>query len=723
MEVTDPSGDVAEPANAADHVSGDGEQPGTVEPVRAAEVHFDPTRWWFASAAFPMIAGTLGPMASAFSICALVEPWRQHVAPGSDIKQATIIADPSWLLAVNAVQLVIAVIANFSLLLNMAKRVRFSVAQPITIVGWYTSSILLVALCATASGPLIQQPKTEFIWSQAFYYGLFAAILYFLVASLMVVTVWGAQAGHYPKHFKLTLGQRTLMLQTILFLTYLLLGALIFSHIEGWLYLDAVYWADVTLFTVGFGDLALKTSLGRGLMIPYALIGITTLGLVIGSIRSLALDKGKSMLDARMLEKKRRRFVKSIMKSSEGQALQPITEKNADYYPHPRSLDSPREFPRAELERRQNEFYLMRKIQDQASKRRRWMAMTFSTGSWAVLWLVGAKVFQVCEAPYQDWSYFDSIYFSFQAMTTIGYGDITPLSNAAKAFFVFWSLLALPTLTILISHAGNTIVKQVRDLTLLLGNITILPGERGYRRDIKQFLSELSFGLLFAEKTNRELPPGFLGAAQPHTNEDEDGDDESTSDDESCSPNSQAVEEDRDLSSVEAGSQNLRDKPSPKATGAKDKTGPPEETRGEPLPQHEIPRKFPKSRAEYHLVLIDEMRRVSRHLQDSPSRKYTFQEWAWYLRLIGEDESDASTHRGPAKRPQPVHFGKTSGADVSSQTGDLKWSWVGHRSPLMDLRDEAEWILDKLGQKLRQELLDTFERRKDHEKTWKAAAA
>lgn len=36
-----------------------------------------------------------------------------------------------------------AVISNVFLLLNMTRRVRFSVAQPITIVGWYSPPITL----------------------------------------------------------------------------------------------------------------------------------------------------------------------------------------------------------------------------------------------------------------------------------------------------------------------------------------------------------------------------------------------------------------------------------------------------------------------------------------------------------------------------------------------------------------------------------------------------
>lgn len=577
------------------------------------------SRWWFASAAFPMIAGTLGPVASAFSICALVKPWREHILPGQHITNAASIRDPPWLLAVNAVQLVIALVANLSLLLNMTKRIRFSLAQPVTIVGWFISSFILAILCGVASGRLQLQPENEYAWSQAFYYGIFAAVIYFIVASLMVVTFWGAYKGKYPKDFELTMSQRTLMLQTIMFLMYLLIGALVFSHIEGWLYLDAVYWADITLFTVGFGDLPLQTNLGRGLMIPYSLIGVTTLGLVIGSIRSLMLDRGKSRLDARVLEKKWRQFIRHLNQSGQGKALESVAEKDA---------------PHMESARRQNEYHMMRKIQDQASRERRWMAMGVSTSCWLVLWLVGAKIFQECERPYQSWNYFNGVYFSFQAMTTIGYGDITPISNAAKAFFVFWSLLALPTLTVLISNAGDTVVKEIRDITVFLGNITILPGEHGYKVDIKRYLSKLSFGVLFSEKL-RESPPGFLGAAEPHSDGDKDEDEGSTEDRSSaaiCRYNDEEMGQPDPRSSQGRSSRqkvgmNLIKHTWLKFNAIKHQITQPEKRREEPLHRPDIPKEIPNNRDEYLLLLIDEIRRVSQHLQQKTPRQYTYREW------------------------------------------------------------------------------------------------
>ncbi|KAI0839786.1 voltage-gated potassium channel [Hypoxylon sp. FL0890] len=715
--------------------------------IMSDQIHLDPSRWWFASAAFPMIAGTLGPVASAFSICALVKYWRQHIPPGSDVTKAIFVPDPPWLTVINAVQLTIALVANVFLLLNMTKRVRFSIAQPITIAGWYISAICLIALCATASGPLDLQPEIEYVWSEAFYYGLFAAILYFLVASLMVITVWGAETGHYAKDFELTISQRTLMLQTIVFLVYLLLGALVFCNIEGWNYLDTVYWADVTLFTVGFGEYSPQTILGRALLVPYALIGVISLGLVIGSIRSMILERGKHRLSARMLEKQRRKLVRRMLRKENAGVLEPV---NTD------ASDSSSRARLREFKRRQIEFQLMRKVQKQltcsrASKRERWTAMAVSTSTWIVLWLVGAKIFQVCEAPYQGWSYFDGFYFAFTALTTIGYGDLTPVSNSAKSFFVFWSLLALPTMTILISNAGDTIVKGIKDGTLLLGNITILPGEHGFRKEMKYLLSKLSCGILFMDSDIEESPPGFLGAARERRDEGDDSDSSSSSSDSEVNNAETNRRANKDAEKGESSPTSPTEGGT--LTESTSKTSPSRDAKSESpsqapsIARESFPTELPKSRAEYHLILIDEIVRVTQHLRHEPPRKYTFKEWAWYLRLIGEDESNPENHRRPETHPLPHDHGRHArrhrrahphpGAFASrlhkddslpnlpSLRGDRnsvsvdergtassgegqeetpKWSWVGHRSPLMDSREEAEWILDKLEQKLREEL-------------------
>lgn len=255
----------------------------------------------------------------------------------------------------------------------------------------YLSSFALIALTATAAGPLMLSTQIDYAFSQAFYYAIFAAILYFIVASLMVITVIGAYLGHYDKDFKLTMSQRTLMLQTISFLTYLLAGAAVYAHIESWQYLDAVYWADFTLLTVGIGDFAPLTDVGRGLLFPFAIGGIIIIGLVIGSIRSLVLERGKVKLGARMVEKERERMLKRLA-AKQSDMLTPITDKSQISRSSSRTLEDNLN----ERDRRLKEFEMMRKIQASAASKRRWTSLAVSASTWFVLWFAGAAIFMVC---------------------------------------------------------------------------------------------------------------------------------------------------------------------------------------------------------------------------------------------------------------------------------------------------------------------------------------
>ena len=120
----------------------------------------------------------------------------------------------------------------------MARRIPFSIAQPLTIVGWYMSGFILVGLVAAVDAPGFQLPQAVNAYlTQAYYYAALAAGLYIIVATMMVITVFGAYSGHYDKDFNLTISQRTLMLQTIAYLVYMVGGGAVFAHIEGWWFL------------------------------------------------------------------------------------------------------------------------------------------------------------------------------------------------------------------------------------------------------------------------------------------------------------------------------------------------------------------------------------------------------------------------------------------------------------------------------------------------------
>ncbi|KAF2273639.1 voltage-gated potassium channel [Westerdykella ornata] len=614
-------------------------QPTEDQAKKEEEVYLDPGRWWLASTAFPLIAGTFGPISNAFSICALAIKWRVYIPPDTNEAHGQPLADPKWLTAINAISLAFALVANIALSLSMARRLSFGIAQAIIISGWYIASFLLIGLVAACSTSMfLLQPKTDHALTQAYYYGIIAAALYFIIASMMVMTTIGAYTGHYRKGFKLTSSQRTLMLQTIMFMVYLLLGALVYSHIEGWPFLDALFWAEFTLLTVGLGgEFVPLTHSGRGLLFPYAIAGIVMLGLVVGSVRSLALERGKQKMSARLLEMRRESVIRSL-DNHEGSvklgAFEKIKVKQ----------------PLSERERREEEFKIMRRVQRKADKRRRYYALAMSSLAACLLWCLGAMVFWFSEKP-QGWSYFVSLYFTYTTLLTIGYGDYTPQSNSAKPFFVFWTLLAVPTLTILISNMGDTVIQAFEDLTIWLGSITVLPDEGGFQA-LKVGFQRLREGKLYKspdnedEKNQGSAEEIILDRLARHMEEEE---------------IEEAEEAETELDSLE---RDIR---------------------------------F------YHFVLAKEIRALMKDVSMSPPKEYTYHEWAYFLLLLGQDESDASHHTRPGLKhtilPHEPDLGTAEGVEHEN-----RWSWLGIRSPLMSNQSEAQWLLERLTMTLELEM-------------------
>lgn len=711
-----------------------------------------PAKWWYASTVFPLMAGTFGPMANAFSICALVENWRVSIPPGGTEEHGIDIKDPRWLIAVNAVSLVFALIANMSLLLNMARRLRFEIAQPITIIGFWMASVLLIILVAIAAHDFHARGVKDQALTQAYYYAIFAAALYQIISYFMCLTVWGAYRGHYSKEFKLTMSQRTLMLQTIAFLVYLLLGALVYSRIEGWKFLDAVYWADFTCLTIGIGDdYTPATHLGRSLLFPFALGGIVILGLVVGSIRGLVLDRSKKKLSARMTEKMRRRVLQRIQKA-EKKTKDGKTAKvtGLDKQTAKILTQAPSDDSATEVQRRQAEFEAMRIVQDMAAQERKWISLAISTFAFAFLWTIGALVFWVAEKN-QKWSYFESFYFSYTTLLTIGYGDFQPISNSGKPFFVFWSLLAIPTLTILISNMGDTVVKVIKDVTIWLGEITVLPSDQGGMVD------RLKYGA--AKATGGRFMSNFIKMEDENSASREEVDEDFRNFQEMNPGLAKMPAREQhhghghrrklDIEAADRLGKDMEDEEKNEESDAKH--------RGDSIAQDDH---------HYRHILISQLRKVYRDSNASTPKKYSYAEWAFFLALLGEDENDSRFHRkapvkthdkkvkdiikpnadgmAPVEKEEqldevetPTSAGEGGGKegegegegeekedssvpgvkkDTPTEEGEgegegegiTKWSWIGNRSPLMGDQSEAEWLLDKLFSKLEESLREQW---------------
>jgi potassium channel subfamily K len=645
---------IAETANDVEHRTQDGHKESDsryvhwTSPDRELTQFLEPTRWWYANTEIPLIAATFGPMANAFSVCSLAQKWREIVTDGEAPYAGQLLGDPAWEVAVNAVSLAAALFANFCLLLTMAQKMSFNLALPIVIVGWYIASVLLVIILIMVGRDTQSAANASrgMQMTEAYYYGCIAAGLYFTIASLLIFTVYGAVKGHYSRKFHLSQSQRTLMIQNIGFLVYLLAGAAVYSHIEGWRFNDAVWWSDFTILTIGIGYPSPKTHLGRGLLFPYAFGGILIIGVVIGSIRSLVLERGKSKMSSRLLEKTRKTFTKAMTgtgQKDDSGILKIFPVKKVD--------------GEDEKELAKREFFAMRKVRHLAHTEHRWLSLVISGTAVGTLWFIGALIFQHAEAT-QQWSYFEALYYTYTSLLTIGYGDIYNISNWGRAFFVFWSLLAVPAMTVFISNLGDTFIRQFRDFANLIGELTVLPGDVGYQERFRQFFNAEMWPFALNK-------PNFKKKSSNNKNQNKD--------------TTEAME--RAESALEE--EQLKEEHAAQRRG---------DVVAENIHHHQY-------------LLMRELREMFKWINASPAKEFDYDEWVYFLKLLDEDKSVEDMKR------------MTDGKNQREEKeGETKWSWISHRSPLLGDKSEAEWLLEALAGKLERELRklsDEYKQRED----------
>lgn len=62
------------------------------------------------------------------------------------------------------------------------------------------------------------------------------------------------------------------------------IGTVVYHYVEGWTWLDSLYFSTITLTTIGFGDFAPQTDGGKIFTIIYIVIGI---GMILAFINTV----------------------------------------------------------------------------------------------------------------------------------------------------------------------------------------------------------------------------------------------------------------------------------------------------------------------------------------------------------------------------------------------------------------------------------------------------
>ena len=247
---------------------------------------------------------------------------------------------------------------------------------------------------------------------------------------------------------------------------------------------------------------------------------------------------------------------------------------------------------------------------------------------------------------------------------TIGYGDFEPGDQASKPAFVLWALLALPTLTLLIGAIGDNLSDLINSMALKVAESELLKDTFLQRGAIKSKKGVDS-------KHHSAKPPGFM-------EEGHEGIDHSQMEHKEHAEIAHSL--------------------------ARDFNHPKDATQDHPS-HEEILQHRSKARRYRGFLLFKALEMVTSGLNASPPRQYSYAEWTFFLKVLGEDENDATNHRELHQvHKENEYHGEDTGIGQAGGKNAIPWSWLGPRSPLMSSTEEPQWLLDRLMAALEKEL-------------------
>jgi len=108
-----------------------------------------------------------------------------------------------------------------------------------------------------------------------------------------------------------------------LFFIFWTIGSLIFSKTEGWTYGSAMYFCFIAFTTIGYGDLAPETAIGRSIFVFWALFGVGAMTVLFAVVSDAFTTKYHSVTHDKRFDRAVRRYRqgqdKSVMNNKKGE--------------------------------------------------------------------------------------------------------------------------------------------------------------------------------------------------------------------------------------------------------------------------------------------------------------------------------------------------------------------------------------------------------------------
>ncbi|KAF1787419.1 EF-Hand 1, calcium-binding site [Phytophthora cactorum] len=224
-----------------------------------------------------------------------------------------------------------------------------------------------------------------------------------------------------------------------LVLSYVAVSILVFHYTEDWSIVDCVYYAMVIVTTVGYGDVVPITNAGKAITIFFAFYGICTIGVALGQLASWFLQHGNTKT-----AKQRGECSSDGHWISSGQGSQDPKngqeENSLETIPDKLARVGPQDLLR----------------QQQGTLPRLCAHYYLNNGR------------AHCGA-IEGWPILDCFYYTLVTITTVGFGDLSPKSQSARVFAIFY----LPLAVVTVAHGIGSILNELSARSVMKTKISM----------------------------------------------------------------------------------------------------------------------------------------------------------------------------------------------------------------------------------------------------------
>ncbi|KAK3811768.1 MAG: hypothetical protein J3Q66DRAFT_390310 [Benniella sp.] len=222
------------------------------------------------------------------------------------------------------------------------------------------------------------------------------------VAAVMLTIDW----WHGFPSAGLSATLKALIISSFIMTIVIIVGAMVYTWLEGWTFDDSVNFCIVSFSTIGYGNLSPRSVAGRIFFFFYGFLGVSAIGFFIVSLRNAIVEQ----FQWRLIDQFSRPAHMSRIQTR-------MSVKDLSY-------------PMACLQEEERVKVMV--------KRKMIVRMI---ALWIVFWFGGAGVF----CAFEEWTYLESLYFCYVTLTTIGFGDYVPTEPGS---IEFWNIYVFIGLTI-----------------------------------------------------------------------------------------------------------------------------------------------------------------------------------------------------------------------------------------------------------------------------------